>query len=155
MAAFQLVRPCAAPPSTVWSVLTDFGAYGAWIPLTTMRVDAGEPRVGWGWAGLSGLGPMRFSDSMILTRWQPPASQEGGRFSMVKTGRVLAGWADVRVAPAPGGSTVTWAEEIALRPRPLRAVARPVVERVSTAMFARALDAMLGEAVRRSSRAAT
>ena len=62
------------PPTSVWEVLTDFAAYGAWIPLTTMRVDPGEPRVGWGFAGLSGLGPLRFSDSMVLTRWEPPTA---------------------------------------------------------------------------------
>jgi hypothetical protein len=152
MTAFHLDRTSPASAATVWEVLTDFAGYGAWIPFTTMRVDPGPPRVAWGFAGLSGLGPARFSDSMILTRWEPP-EQGRGRFSLVKTGRVLDGWADVRVEPARGGSVVTWSEEIALRPRPLRGLAQPLVDRASGPMFARALDAMLDEAVRRSTRA--
>jgi uncharacterized protein YndB with AHSA1/START domain len=152
MTAFQLVRTCPAAPATVWDVLTDFAGHERWIPLTTMRVDQGAPRVGWGWAGVSGLGPLSFADSMVLSRWEPPADEDGGRFSMVKTGRVLDGWADVRVDPAPGGTVVTWSEDISLRPRPLRRATQPLVDRVGAAMFARALDAMLDEAARRASR---
>jgi hypothetical protein len=118
-----------------------------------MRVDGGTPRVGWGFAGLSGIGPLHFSDSMILTRWDPPADERGaGRFSVVKTGRVLDGWADVRVDPAPAGTAVRWVEEITARPAVLGRLARPVTDRVSGLMFARALDGMLGEAGRRSAR---
>jgi hypothetical protein len=153
MAPFHLVRTCPASPAAVWAVLTDFAGYGSWVPLTTMRVDAGTPRVGWGFAGLSGIGPLHFSDSMILTRWDPPADEGGaGRFSVVKTGRVLDGWADVRVDPAPEGTAVRWAEEITPRPAAVGRLARPVTDRVSGLMFARALDGMLGEAVRRSAR---
>lgn len=154
MAAFDLVRTCPAPPATVWEVLTDFAAYGAWIPLTTMRVDPGEPRVGWGFAGLSGLGPLRFSDSMVLTRWEPPTAEEAaGHFAVLKTGRVLDGWAEVEVGPAPGGSAVTWTEEITLRPAALGRLARSAADRVSRSMFAKALDGMLGEAVTRAAAA--
>ena len=152
MTAFQLVRTCPASPATVWDVLTDFAGHEEWIPLTTMRVDDGSPRIGWGWAGVSGVGPLRFADSMVLTRWELPVGAVGGRFSMVKTGRVLDGWADVRVDPAPGGTVVSWSEDISLRPRPLRRATQPLVDRVAGAMFARALDAMLDEAVRRASR---
>jgi uncharacterized protein YndB with AHSA1/START domain len=151
MAPFHLVRTCPAPPGTVWDVLTDFASYGAWIPFTTMRVDPGEPRVGWGFAGLSGLGPLRFSDSMVLTRWEPPGSGEpAGRFAVLKTGRVLDGWAEVEVGPAGGGSSVTWTEEIALRPAALGRLVRAATDRVSRPMFGKALDGMLDEAVARA-----
>jgi hypothetical protein len=156
MAPFTLLRTCPARPTTVWGVLTDFAAYGSWIPLTTMRVDDGEPRVGWGFAGLSGLGPLRLSDSMVLTRWEPPTvdGDQQGSFAVLKTGRVLGGWADVRVTAAAVGSTVTWTEDITLRPRPLGRLARAATDRVSGPMFARALDAMLAEAVAREGEAA-
>ena len=55
MADFHLTRLCAAPPATVWDVVTDFAAYGDWMPLTRMVVDRGSPRLGWGIAGVSGL----------------------------------------------------------------------------------------------------
>ncbi|HEY7718319.1 MAG TPA: SRPBCC family protein [Pedococcus sp.] len=163
MAPFTHVRTCPAHPTTVWDVLTDFAAYGSWIPLTTMRVDDGAPRVGWGFAGLSGVGPLRFADTMLLTRWEPPgaagsddgdaAGRDGthGRFAVIKTGRLLGGWADVTVEPAPEGSAVRWTEELTLRPAPVGRLARPVTDRVGAPMFARALDAMLAEAVARES----
>jgi uncharacterized protein YndB with AHSA1/START domain len=159
MTAFSLHRTSPASPAEVWDVLTDFAGHERWIPLTTMRVDPGEPRVGWGWAGVSGLGPVGFADAMVLTRWEPPATARegaaGGRFAMLKVGRVLDGWADVRVEPAPGGGcAVTWTEDIALRPRPLRRLSQPLVDRAARAMFASALDAMLEEAARRAARTA-
>ena len=174
MTAFSLHRTSPASPAQVWDVLTDFAGHERFIPMTTMRVDPGEPRVGWGWAGVSGIGPVGFADAMVLTRWEPPtahgATAEGptavtagpgrgeaaaGRFAMLKVGRVLDGWADVRVEPAPGGgATVTWTEDISLRPRPLRRLSQPLVDRAARAMFASALDAMLEEAARRTARTA-
>ena len=164
MTAFSLHRTSPASPAEVWDVLTDFAGHERFIPMTTMRVDPGDPRVGWGWAGVSGIGPLGFADAMVLTRWEPPtadghaAAGEGtaaGRFAMLKVGRVLDGWADVRVEPAPaGGAAVTWTEDIALRPRPLRRLSQPLVDRAARAMFASALDAMLEEAARRAARTA-
>jgi hypothetical protein len=72
---------------------------------------------------------------------------------MLKVGRVLDGWADVRVEPAAGGgSSVSWTEDISLRPRPVRRLSQPLVDRAARAMFASALDAMLAEAARRAAR---
>jgi hypothetical protein len=88
---------------------------------------------------------------MVLTRWEPPSAEEAaGRFAVLKTGRVLDGWAEVEVGPAPGGSAVTWTEEITLRPAALGRLARSAADRVSRPMFAKALDGMLGEAVARA-----
>lgn len=171
MTVFSLHRTSPASPAQVWDVLTDFVGHERWIPMTTMRVDPGEPRVGWGWAGVSGIGPLGFADAMVLTRWEPPSEaveaagedapeaageeQGRGRFSMLKVGRVLDGWADVRVEPAPGGgASVTWTEDISLRPRPVRRLSQRLVDRAARAMFASALDAMLDEAARRAARTA-
>ncbi len=152
MAPFHLVRTCPASPAAVWAVLTDFAGYGSWIPLTTMRVDGGTPRVGWGFAGLSGIGPLHFSDSMILTRWEPPADERGtGRFSVVKTGRSsTAGQTCASSRRRWNGGAVDGGDHRAAGgPGP---TGPPVTDRVSGPMFARALDGMLGEAVRRSAR---
>jgi hypothetical protein len=144
MAPFSLTRTSSSAPERLWATVTDFGAYGRWLPLTTMRVDEGEPRPGWGMAGLTGIGPLRFSDSMLVTSWEPPAGPgEGGRFRLIKTGRVLGGWADVRVVAEGGGSRLYWSEEMVARPELVGRRIQDLTDRVSRTMFGRAVDAMV------------
>ena len=147
MPALHLVRETNAPPSAVWGVLTDFTAYGRWMPLTRMRVDAGEPRVGWGFAGVSGIGPLGFSDSMVLIRWEPPGddTDDAASFRVVKTGRLLGGWVDVTVTPTATGSRVDWREDFSVRPVAFLDGTRPMLA-AGRALYARALDAMLAAA---------
>ena len=109
MGLLHLTRETAAEPAAVWAVLTDFAGYGRWMPLTRMRVDAGPPRLGWGFAGVSGWGPLAFSDSMLVSAWEPPIEGIPGRFRVVKTGRLLGGWAEVSLPPtADGCPRVDW-----------------------------------------------
>ena len=154
MAVVDLVRRSPAPPAVVWDVVTDFAAYGQWMPLTRMRTDAGRPRPGWGFAGVSGLGPLSFSDSMLVTEWAPPTEGDGpghghGRFRVVKTGRLLGGWAQVDVEPDGAGSRLVWREDVVVRPLPFKRFFEPVLDRVSGWLYGRAVDAMLARAAGR------
>src|SRR6476661_10987943 len=108
MPVLRLVRESPAPPPMVWGVLADFAAYGSWMPLTRMRLDDGDPHPGWGFAGVSGLGPLAFTDSMLLTDWTPPQDGRPASFRVVKTGRLLGGWARVQVVPRGRGSRIIW-----------------------------------------------
>lgn len=142
-------RTVDAPVERVWATVTDFAAYGRWIPLTRMRTDDGAPRVGWQFGGFTGLGPIGFLDSMLVTVWEPPTGDRSrATFSVRKTGYVLAGWASVVLEPRDGGARtqLTWTEEIVPRPvvvgRLLATVADPLTER----LFGRAVDAMADEA---------
>ncbi|NYG06248.1 hypothetical protein BJ986_000735 [Phycicoccus badiiscoriae] len=146
MAELHLIRYCAAPSPTVWDVVTDFAAYGDWMPLTRMRVDAGSPRPGWGFAGLSGLGPLAFSDSMLVTIWEPPDAAGVGRFRVVKTGRLLGGWAEIRVEPVGDGTRLDWREDVVVRPLPFKRAFAPVLRRASDWLYGRAVDAMIARA---------
>lgn len=150
MSAFVVVRSVRASPPRLWQVLTDFAGYRRWLPLTSMRLDPGAPGVGWSFAGLTGVGRFRFGDSMTLRVWRPPAGTDPGVFEVVKTGRVLGGWARVEVAPGPGvgHSTVTWTEEIWVRPGWLGRRLAPVSDPVNRRLFARALDLMVAAAQR-------
>jgi hypothetical protein len=162
MPTVHLVRHTPAPPCAVWDVLTDFGAHGRWMPLTTMRLDPGRPRLGWSFAGLTGVGPLRFSDPMVVTGWRPPGGSypaggggdpaDGGarpaELRLVKTGRLLGGWIQVTVAGHGQGSRLVWHEELTVRPLPAKRLTGPVVGLAATWLYARAIDGMLGQAMR-------
>jgi hypothetical protein len=130
----------------VWSVLSDFAAYGSWMPLTRMRTDPGTPHAGWGFAGVSGVGPLHFTDSMVVTDWSPPQDTGAGRFRVVKTGWLLGGWAQARVERDGSGSRVVWDQHLQVRPVPSVRPVDTVVERVAGGLYARAVDAMLARA---------
>jgi uncharacterized protein YndB with AHSA1/START domain len=148
MPTVHLVRHTPAPPCAVWDVLTDFGAHGRWMPLTTMRLEPGRPRLGWSFAGLTGVGPLRFSDPMVVTGWSPPSGERPGELRLVKTGRLLGGWIQVTVAGHGQGSRLVWHEELTIRPLPAKRLTGPVVGLAATWLYARAIDGMLGQAMR-------
>jgi uncharacterized protein YndB with AHSA1/START domain len=149
MGTFSIERVVAAPPSRVWEVVTDWAAYARWIPMTTMRLDEGPVGTGWSFAGLTGVGRMRFADVMRITDWTPPSATGTGAFRLVKVGHLLAGWAEVRVLPAAGGeqTRLLWRENIVIRPTALGRVLAPLTDRLNAALFGRVIDQMAAEAV--------
>ena len=149
MAPVEVRRTVPTPLDAVWDALTDFAAYGRWIPLTTMRTEPGPARLGWAFGGFTGLGPVGFLDSMLVVKWKPPLDGEA-RFAVRKTGRVLRGWADVRLAATDaGGTDVVWREEIVPRPETIGRLVAPAADRVTARLFADALDGMLEAAATR------
>jgi carbon monoxide dehydrogenase subunit G len=150
VAVVDLERHSAAPPSVVWDVVTDFAAYGQWMPLTRMRTDGGPPRAGWGFVGVSGPGRLSFSDSMLVTQWEPPTGSDGrGRFRIIKTGWLLGGWAQVDVEPDGTGSRLLWREDVVVRPLPFKRFFEPLLDRASAWLYGRAVDGMLARAAGR------
>lgn len=152
MGTFAIERTVAAPPKTVWDVITDWAGYARWMPLTMMRLDEGPTCVGWSFAGLTGVGRLRFCDAMRITHWSPPADAGPGAFRLVKVGRLLAGWADVSVLPVADGqhTRLVWRENIVIRPILLGRLLGPLTDRFNHALFARVVDQMTAEAARTS-----
>jgi Polyketide cyclase / dehydrase and lipid transport len=150
MGSFVIERVVAVPPSRVWEVVTDFAGYARWMPLTRMDVDRGPTRVGWSFAGLTGVGPVRFADVMRITNWAPPREEGPGVFRLVKVGHLLAGWAEVSVLPLTGGeqTQLLWRENIVIRPIRLGNFLAPLADRFNRALFTRVVNAMAAEAVR-------
>ncbi len=152
MAALHLTRDSTAPPTVLWDVVTDFAAYQRWMPVTTMRLDPGTRRPGWGFAARSGVGPVGFTDPMLLTAWEPPSDGRAGHFRVVKTGALLGGWVDARVEPRGGGSRLVWDQDLVVRPLPLKSLTAPVLTAAGELLYGRALDAIVAEADRAAAR---
>ena len=150
MGVVEVRRTVPIPLGAVWDTVTDFAAYGRWIPLTSMRTDPPPVRLGWGFAGFTGVGPVGFLDTMLIVRWEPPVDG-AARFAVRKTGRVLRGFADVALTAAdPGGTEVVWREQIVPRPETLGRLVAPVSDPVTARLFADALDRMLESAATRT-----
>jgi len=139
--AFTVRRPSPLTPAEAWAAVTDFAAHTAHVPLTTVSTDPGEPHLGWGVVAFTGVGSVGFKDSMHLTGWEPPH-----RFRVVKTGRLLVGWAEVSVEPDGPGSVVTWSEEIGLRAGALTGPTRRIGDLVAPRLFGPVVDGLLRDA---------
>ena len=123
----------------VWTRLTDFAAHAQGVPLTTTRTDPDPPTEGWTFTPRTSLGPLGFDDPMVVTVWEPPT-----RFRVEKTGRVLAGWADVTLDQLHrGGTRVTWTEEVVPAHATLARLTRPLFDAAGRLVFGRALRRML------------
>ncbi len=117
-----------APAERVFEVLTDWPRHAEWMPFT--RAEGGD-RVGDEVRGRTGVGPVGFVDTMVITEWR-----EGRRVAVRHTGRVVRGEAYFEVVPEGAGSRIRWAERVDLPLGPLgRAgwiVAGPVVKAFMT-----------------------
>jgi hypothetical protein len=107
VAEISLAVEIDATPETVWDALVDWSRQGEWMLLT--RVSGGEG-LGAGIEAFTGIGPVGFLDTMIVSQWQPPV-----RCVVVHTGRVVRGSAAFEVEPLPGGrSRFVWSEWLVL-----------------------------------------
>ncbi|WP_119727419.1 SRPBCC family protein [Thermomonospora amylolytica] len=103
---------CDAPADKVFEVLTDWPRHAEWMPFT--KAEGGHG-VGAALVGRTGVGPVGFTDTMVITEWTP-----GRRVAVRHTGRLVRGEAWFETAPLPGGgSTVLWAERLDLPLGPL------------------------------------
>lgn len=95
-----------APPGRVFEVLTDWPRHAEWMPFT--RAEGGD-KVGDELRAWTGVGPVGFLDTMVITDWR-----DGHRVAVRHTGRVVRGEAWFKVVPEGAGSRVIWAERIDL-----------------------------------------
>lgn len=101
-----------APAERLFALLTDWPRHGEWMPLTTA---AGGRGVGAELSGRTGIGPIGFTDTMVVTEWA-----EGRRVAVRHTGRLVRGVAWFETEPRPdGGSRIEWVERLDLPLGPL------------------------------------
>ncbi|MEV7086052.1 SRPBCC family protein [Streptomyces sp. NPDC093085] len=148
MSAFRIDRTTPLGAGEAWRRLTDWPAHAAQVPLTRITVlTPGPSRVGTVFVARTGLGRVAFDDPMEVVRWQPPAPGRPGLCRLEKRGRVVTGWAEIRVREAaegepPGGATrVRWEEE--LRFRPLPGLLAPLTAHAGERVFGRAVERLL------------
>ncbi|HEU0042208.1 MAG TPA: SRPBCC family protein [Jiangellaceae bacterium] len=143
----RVSRQVGVPARTAWDVLTDWERQGEWMPVTRVRVvspgDAGG--VGGRLEAWTGLGPLGFVDTMIVTGWDPPR-----RCVVRHTGSVVRGHGVFAVEPIDAcRCRVVWQEYLDL---PLGRFGRatwPVVAPLARAGLAWALRRFAAHAVQR------
>jgi carbon monoxide dehydrogenase subunit G len=94
------------PQETAWRAVVDWPSQGEWMLVTRVHGDHGQgARV----VARTGIGPVGFTDTMVITEWEPP------RLCVVRhTGRVVRGTGVFEVVPAGSGSEFSWTERLDL-----------------------------------------
>jgi len=107
----RIVLP--VPPERAWRAVVDWPRQGQWMLGTRVRGGYGPgARV----VARTGIGPVGFTDTMVITDWEPPH-----RCVMEHTGRVVRGAGVFEVVPSGAGSEFRWTERLEL---PFGAVGR-------------------------------
>lgn len=98
-----------APAERAWDAMTAWDRQSEWMLGTRVyATDLDGRAVGGGLSAFTGVGPIGFTDTMVITEWSPPSVCR-----VRHTGRVVRGTATFEVAPVgPGRSLVTWSEQI-------------------------------------------
>jgi hypothetical protein len=125
-------------PATAWDVVMDWGRQSRWMLFTRVRATENDGQgVGGGVSAHTSVGPLGFTDDMVITHWDPPRDctvkhlgtivRGTGTFA-VRPVAVSAGAVSApAVSAAPGGSTFTWSEEVIPPLGRLGAAAWPLV----------------------------
>jgi hypothetical protein len=99
--------PVAVPDA--WAAVVDWDGQSRWMLLTTVRAtERGGVGVGGGVSARTAVGPVGFTDDMVITEWQPP------HLCRVRhLGNVVQGYGEFVVAGAGAGrSRFTWSEVV-------------------------------------------
>lgn len=116
MSEFIIRMTSRRRPAEAWARVWDLDRHTDVIPLTRVAPDPPATALAEGvsFTGRTAIGPLAFADTMRVVEWRPPTGGEGGHAVVVKTSRLLGGRIEVTVAPAPGGSVITWRQDVAL-----------------------------------------
>jgi carbon monoxide dehydrogenase subunit G len=99
-------------PATAFASMVDLPSQERWIIATSLYPIDGSvaiPQVGSRMAAFTGIGSVGFLDTMVVTVYDPP-----WRWITQHEGEFVRGVGIFEVHATPGGSRVTWAEELDL-----------------------------------------
>lgn len=112
---FEVQHRFDRPPKEVWDELVDWKRHEAWIPLTKMEVEPGDPtEVGREITARTGVGPLALVDRMRVAscRWDESAST--GECVVDKLGPVLRGQAGFDLRPNGSATRLAWFEAVSV-----------------------------------------
>lgn len=130
MALIEIVRDVHLSQDEAWSRLTDWRRHGDFVPLTTIGLTRS------GFVARTGVGPVAFDDPMDIVAFEPPSFCR-----LEKRGRVVTGWAELRVTPAGASTRVIWREDIHVTGLPR--LADGLTRMSSRRLFGRVIDGLL------------
>jgi hypothetical protein len=91
-----------------WAAVVDWDSQSRWMLLTTVRgTEQRGVGVGGGVSARTAVGPVGFTDDMVITEWDPPSVCR-----VRHLGRLVRGEGGFVVSEAPGGSRFTWSEDV-------------------------------------------
>ena len=100
----------AASTGRVWDLLTDWDRHHEWMFATTAVGGSGT---GARLEARTGIGPIGFTDTMVITGWHPPRDGRDGRCVVRHTGALVKGVGRFEVRALAGGYTrVIWTEVV-------------------------------------------
>jgi hypothetical protein len=110
---FELSRRFDVAVRDLWDELVDWPAHGAWIPMTTIEGEPGDPTaVGYTFTGWTGLRPVALEDRMRVTRCDWDDTEQTGACDVEKLGPILTGTAGFTVRADGTGSVLDWYEDV-------------------------------------------
>lgn len=95
-----------ADPGRLWQIAMDWPRQDDWMLATRVRGGQG---VGAKVVARTGIGPVGFTDTMVITQWHPPH-----RCVVRHTGRVVRGTGVFEVARRGSMSEFAWTEQLYL-----------------------------------------
>lgn len=98
----------AAPLDHVWAVLADLEGQQEWMGDIESLTFATDQRVGAGTVMLvaTRVGPLRLTDRMEVTAWEPPTKMTVSHLGLVK------GTGEFQLAAIGGATRLTWTEDL-------------------------------------------
>jgi len=113
--AFEVRHRFEASEKVVWDELVDWAGHAAWIPMTRVDVEPGEPTaVGHRFTATTGLGPLALPDRMEVRQCDWDEATSTGTCEVAKLGPVLTGRAGFTVRPDGDGASLEWVEDVAM-----------------------------------------
>lgn len=113
----RVVVPAA--PDQVWDAAVDWPGQHRWIIATCVYGGQGP---GATVVGRTGIGPLGFTDTMVITSWEPPR-----RCVLRHSGPLVRGDGIFEVTAAGAGSQFSWTEQLQVPMAAAGRLAWPVV----------------------------